>query len=110
MSRDVHGKFFSLWQITQSGISRDYQLKSPNVVQQFHFRAAYQWYNLPEGPLKKIQGMTIREIEKENAFETKTSPVASIYDFKIIVTREKWHYLKTKQKQITKHHLQTNHC
>ena len=32
-----------------------------------------------------------------------------ISDFQIIVTREKRHYLKTKQKQIAKHHLQTNH-
>ena len=30
-----------------------------------------------------------------------------ISDFQIIVTREKRHYLKTKQKQIAKHHLQT---
>ena len=40
----------------------------------------------------------------------KTSPVVNVSDFQIIVTREKRHYLKTKQKQIAKHHLQTNHC
>ena len=39
----------------------------------------------------------------------KTSPVVNVSDFQIIVTREKRHYLKTKQKQIAKHHLQTNH-
>ena len=54
--------------------------------------------------------MTIWEIEKKNAFETKTSPVLYISDFQIIVTLEKQHYLKTKQNQIAEHHLQTNHC
>ena len=32
-----------------------------------------------------------------------------IPDFQIIVTREKRQYLKAKQKEIAKHHLQTNH-
>ena len=45
-----------------------------------------------------------------NAFETKTSPVVYISDFQIIFTREKQHYLKTEQKQIGEHHLQTNNC
>ena len=36
-------------------------------------------------------------MRKKNAFETKTSPVAYISDFQIIVIREKRQYLKTKQ-------------
>ena len=81
-----------------NGISRDYQLNSPNVLKQVHFRAAYQWCNLPAGPVQKTQGPRIWE--KKNAFETKTSPVAYMSDFQIIVIREKRQYLKTKQKQI----------
>ena len=89
--------FFSPWQTTRSGISRDYQLNSPNVVKQFHFRAAYQWCNLPAGPVQKTQGQRIWE---KNAFEKKTSPVAYISNFQIIVIRKKRQYLTTKQKKL----------
>ena len=37
-------------------------------------------------------------MREKNAFETKTSPVAYISDFQIIVIREKRQYLKRKQK------------